>query len=207
VSLLPKYRGAAPMQRAVMAGETKTGVTAILMDEGMDTGDILCSETFSIGENDTFGDVFERSAASGGPLLAKALSALFNKTAVPQKQNHSEATYAQKIAKEETALSFDISASHLHNIIRGLSPVPLGYVKTPDGKLLKIVSSRVSGHNGEGIPGTVLALDPKGEGAVTVACAAGAIDLIRVKPEGKGEMSAADLIRGRKIKIGDVLTQ
>ena len=199
VSLLPKYRGAAPMQRAVMNGETETGVTAMLMDEGLDTGDILFAETFPIGEEDTFETVHDTSARIGGPLLCKTLAALAAGTVTPRKQE-GVATYAEKITKEDQKIDFTLPAGVLHARIRGLSPIPLALTKTPDGKLLKIVSARVT--EGKGRPGEVLRLEKEG---FAVACGEGALLVTRIVPEGKGRMDAADFVRGRKIAVGDVL--
>ena len=203
VSLLPKYRGAAPMQRAVMAGEKETGVTIMQMDEGLDTGDILLCEKFAIGEEDTFETVHDTSAAIGGKLLCRAVRALEAGEIIPIKQSEEGATYAEKITKADQILDFSKSASVLSAQIRGLSPIPLAFTKTPDGKLLKVVRARAVA--GKGQAGEVIALSDKGEGGITVACGEGALTLLTVIPEGKGKMSAADMVRGRKIKEKDML--
>ncbi len=204
VSLLPRHRGAAPMQRAVMMGDKETGVTVMQMDEGLDTGDILLTEKFPIGEEDTFETVHDTSAALGGPLLCRAIRGKAEGTLVPVKQPEEGVTYAEKITKEDQKIDFTKSAEQLHAEIRGLSPIPLAFTKTPDGKLLKVVSAKRA--EGEGESGTVLRLDDKGEGGILVACGKGALLLTCVIPEGKGKMSAADLIRGRKIHVGDKLS-
>ena len=203
VSLLPKYRGAAPMQRAIMAGETETGVCVMQMDAGLDTGDVLAKCVFPITDEDDFGTVHDTSAELGGALLCQTLAALKNGTVIPEKQV-GEPTYAEKITKADTALDFSLPADVLFAKIRGLSPIPLAYTKTPDGKLLKVVKAARA--CGEGRPGEVIALSTEGEGRITVACGEGAIALISVLPEGKGRMKAADMIRGRKIKEGDILS-
>ena len=205
VSLLPKYRGAAPMQRAIIAGETETGVTVMQMDEGLDTGDILFTERFPIAENDTFETVHDTSALLGGALLLRAVGAIGEGSVTPQKQSEENASYADKITKEDCKIDFTKSAKEVHNLIRGVSPIPLAFTKTPDGKLLKVFSSRVC--EGKGEAGTVIALSDKGEGEIVVACAEGAVALLSVIPEGKGRMRAADMIRGRKIAVGDRLWQ
>lgn len=199
VSLLPKYRGAAPMQRAIMNGETVTGVTAMLMDEGLDTGDILFTETFPIGDEDNFETVHDTSAKIGGPLLCKTLAALEAGTVTPVKQT-GEATYAEKITKEDQRIDFTLPARTLHARIRGLSPIPLAFTKTPDGKLLKVVAARVA--EGKGKAGAVIRLEKEG---FVVACGEGALLFTRVVPEGKGKMDAADFVRGRKVAVGDLL--
>lgn len=204
VSLLPRHRGAAPMQRAVMMGDRETGVTVMKMDEGLDTGDILAVEKFPIGEEDTFETVHDTSAAIGSVLLAKTLRALKDGTVTPVKQPEEGVSYAEKITKEDCKIDFTKSAERLSAEIRGLSPIPLAFTKTPDGKLLKVVTAKRA--EGKGKPGVVLSLDDKGEGGILVACGEGALLLTRLIPEGKGKMSAADLIRGRKIRVGDKLS-
>ena len=199
VSLLPKYRGAAPMQRAIMAGETVTGVTAMRMDEGLDTGDILFTETFEIGAEDNFETVHDTSARLGGPLLCKTLAALEAGTVTPKKQE-GEPSYADKITKEDQKIDFSLSARVLHARIRGLSPIPLAVTTTPDGRLLKLGSARVT--EGKGRHGEVLRLEKEG---FVVACGEGALLVTRVVPEGKGKMDAADFLRGRKLSVGDLL--
>ena len=203
VSLLPKYRGAAPMQRAVMAGETETGVCVMQMDKGLDTGDILSVRKFPITEEDDFGTVHDTSASVGGALLCETLTAIQEGRVKPQKQV-GEASYAEKITKADAALDFSLPAHRLHAQIRGLSPIPLAYTKTPDGKLLKIVKASLA--KGSGRAGEVIALSTEGDGGITVACGEGAISFHTVLPEGKGKMKAADMIRGRKIKEGDILS-
>ncbi len=203
VSLLPKYRGAAPMQRAIIAGEKETGVCVMQMDEGLDTGDILLSERFPIEENDNFETVHDTSAKIGGALLCRAVHEIERGSAKRTKQSEEGASYADKITKEDCKLSFAKTAKEVHNQIRGLSPIPLAFTKMPDGKLLKVVSSRLASGSGE--VGTVISLSDKGEGEIVVACAEGAVALLSVVPEGKGRMRAADMIRGRKISVGDKL--
>ena len=200
VSLLPRYRGAAPMQRAIMAGEKETGVCTMQMDAGLDTGDILLCRAFPISDEDTFETVHDRSAEIGGALLCETLKGLSEGSLTPQKQDEASATYAEKITKEDCVLDFSKSARMLSAQIRGLSPMPLSFTKTPDGKLLKVVSASLT--EGRGKPGEILR--EEGDGFV-VACGEGAILLHTVLPEGKGRMSAADMLRGRRVRLGDVL--
>ena len=200
VSLLPKYRGAAPMQRAVMNGERETGVTTMKMDVGLDTGDILFVEKFPIGEEDTFETVHDTSARIGGALLSKTLRALEEGTVTPTPQDHSQATYADKITKEECAIDFSLPARTLHARIRGLSPIPLSFTHLPNGKLLKVVSASLT--EGHGKCGEIIRSERDG---FVVACGEGALLIRTVVPEGKGKMSAADLVRGRGVAVGDIL--
>ena len=202
VSLLPKYRAAAPMQRAIMEGERETGVTVMYMDEGLDTGDMLAVERFAIGPLDDFEAIHDRSAEIGGALLSETVSRVFRGEARRIPQDHSLATYAAKIEKADCKLNFTLSAEKLDCIIRGTTPIPgaFGYLK---GRMLKINKARPTA--GSGAPGEVIALDDKGEGSITVACGEGALTVTAVIPEGKGRMSAGDFIRGRKIALGDII--
>ena len=205
-SLLPAYRGAAPMQRAIIDGCATTGITTMYMDVGLDTGDMLLRDEVEIGENDNFEDMHDRLGAVGAGTLLRTIEALKDGTLVAQKQDASLATYAAKIEKEDCVLDFARPAKELHNQIRGLSPIPLSFTHPPDGKLLKVLASRVSGVDcpADATVGTVVSLD---NGVITVACGDGtALDLLRVLPEGKGRMDAGDFIRGRKIQVGDLLS-
>jgi methionyl-tRNA formyltransferase len=202
-SLLPKYRGAAPIQRAIMDGETVTGITTMYMEEGLDTGDMLLTEEIAISKTDDFGSIHDRMAEVGGRLLCETVRALENGTAVRRKQDDAAATYASKIEKADCHLDLTKSAQALDPYIRGLSPIPLSFVRCPDGKMLKIV--RAEAAEGRGAPGEILALDDRGEGGILVACGEGALLLREIVPEGKGKMRAADFIRGRRLQIGEVL--
>lgn len=204
VSLLPKYRGAAPMQRAVMNGDTETGVTTMLMNEGLDTGDILLVRRFPIGDRDTFETVHDTSAVIGGALLSETLTRLYAGEITPVKQDEDGASYAAKIEKGDQLLDFTLPARLLDSRIRGLYPFPLAYTRTPDGRLLKIVTAVPTEDSGEA--GTVIAVDGKGDGSITVACGEGALRILTVIPEGKGKMAAGDLVRGRKISVGERLS-
>ncbi len=203
VSLLPKYRGAAPMQRAIMAGETETGVTVMQMDEGVDTGDILAVERFAISPEDTFGTIHDRSATVGAALLSKTLRDLEDGRAHRVKQPTEGASYAAKIEKEECAVDFTASAKQVADKIRAFSPIPTAFCHHR-GKLLKLLFAAPT--EGEGAPGEVIATDGVGAGSVTVACGQGAVKIYSLIPEGKGKMSAGDFVRGRKIEKGEVLS-
>lgn len=202
VSLLPKYRGAAPMQRAVMNGEHETGVTVMQMDEGVDTGDVLAVERFPLTQEDTFGTVHDRSAEIGSRLLSETLRKIEAGDIHPVKQPTEGATYAAKIEKEECALDFTQDARTVADKIRGLSPIPTAFCYHR-GKLLKILFALPT--SGSGAPGEVIATDGSGAGSITVACGDGAVKLLSLIPEGKGKMSAGDFVRGRKIEKGEVL--
>jgi methionyl-tRNA formyltransferase len=202
VSLLPKYRGAAPMQRAIINGESETGVTIMYMAEGVDTGDIITTEAFAIGPEDDFEAIHDRSAEVGAKLLVKTITNLADGTATRTPQDDAFATHAAKIEKEDCKIDFSRSAKVLDCAIRGVTPIPgaFAYLR---GKMLKIY--KATPVEGKGTPGEVIALDPKGVGSFTVACGEGALKISGVIPEGKGKMSAGDFIRGRKIDLGDIL--
>ena len=202
VSLLPKYRGAAPMQRAIIEGEKETGVTIMYMAEGVDTGDIITAEAFPIGPEDDFEVIHDRSAEVGGKLLVKTIKDIENGTATRTPQDHALATHAAKIEKEDCKIDFERSAAVLDCAIRGVTPIPgaFAYLK---GKMLKIYKATPT--DGKGKPGEVIATDPKGIGSFTVACGEGALKVFGVIPEGKGRMGAGDFVRGRKIELGDIL--
>lgn len=201
-SLLPEYRGAAPMQRAIIDGKTETGITTMQMAEGLDTGDMLVTVRVPIGRNDNFEDIHDRLGAAGAEALIETLTRLRAGTLTATVQDESLATYAAKIEKADCLLDFTKDACTVHNRVRGLSPIPLSFTRTPDGKMLKVIESRVGEGKTQAAPGTVVALD----GTVTVACGNGTtLDILRLLPEGKGRMSAADYIRGRRLSVGDLL--
>ena len=202
-SLLPAYRGAAPMQRVLIDGCAETGVTIMQMDVGLDTGDMLLVKRHPIGENDNFEDIHDALGALGATALLETLALLRAGKLTPVKQDDAQSSYAAKIEKGDCVLDFSLSAASLHDRIRGLSPIPLAFTRTPDGKMLKVIESRVGATKApEGVaPGTVIALD----GCVSVACGEGVLELHRLLPEGKGRMSAADYIRGRRLSVGDCL--
>lgn len=205
-SLLPAYRGAAPMQRAIMEGQPKTGITTMYMAAGLDTGDMLMKSEVDILEDDNFETVHDKLAATGADTLLRTIDALENGTLTAVPQDDSLATYAAKIEKSDCLIDFNQPVKQVHDVIRGLSPMPLAFTHTPDGRLLKVPAARRLKYEGRyGVPGTVLSLDTSKNGGIEVACADGTLLITRVTPEGKGQMSAADYIRGRKIRVGDIL--
>ena len=202
-SLLPEYRGASPIQRAVIDGKKVTGVTTMYMDKGLDTGDMLLKREYEIGENTNTGEAFDDLAKIGAELLLETLDGLEKGTIAPQKQDETKATYAEKIFKDECAINFDDNAQTVHNKIRGLYPFP-GAFCYHDGKMLKLCESRLYKENApDGKTGEVVGLSKDG---ILVKCRDGAVLLTKVKPEGKGVMNAFDLINGRKIAMGDILS-
>ena len=200
-SLLPAYRGAAPMQRAIIDGCAETGITTMFMADGIDTGDMLLKKSVAIDLHDTFETVHDKLGECGAELLLRTLALLEAGEITPEKQDDALATYAQKIEKEDCLLDFSRTAKEVHDRIRGLSPIPLSFTHTSDGRLLKILSSEPV--EGSGRPGEVISLSG---GRITVACGEGAVALLSVLPEGKKKMSAADFINGRRISVGDILS-
>ena len=202
-SLLPEYRGAAPMQMAIIDGKKVTGITTMFMAEGLDTGDMLLKAECEIAENDNFEVIHDRLGALGADLLQKTIDGLEKGEITPIPQDHSKSTHTSKILKEDCEIDFTKDCDTVHNLIRGLSPVPLAFAHTPDGKLLKIVASEICERNSQNAEaGKVISLE---NGKIKVACATGSINILTVLPEGKGRMSAGDFIRGRKINDGDLL--
>ena len=201
-SLLPKYRGAAPMQRAIMDGDKVTGITTMYMDVGLDTGDMLLKSQVVIEENDNFESIHDKLGECGAETLLRTVEGIKAGTVVREKQDDSLSTYAAKIEKADCLIDFTKSAEEVHNQIRGLSPIPLSFTHTADGKLLKVTEARIAAREGaKGEAGRVLSL----ENGIEVACGSGSVLLLGVLPEGKGRMSAADFIRGRKVATGDIL--
>ena len=202
-SLLPKYRGASPMQSAIINGDKVTGITTMFMAEGLDTGDMLLKAECEIAENDNFVDIHDRLGLLGAELLCKTVDGLEAGNITPIPQDHSLATHTAKILKEDCEIDFSKDCDTVHDLVRGLSPIPLSFTHTPDGKLLKVVKSEICERESENAEcGKVLSLD---NGRIRVACARGSVNILTVLPEGKGRMSAADFIRGRKINIDDIL--
>lgn len=202
-SLLPEYRGAAPMQRAIIDGKKETGITTMFMDVGLDTGDMLLKGILPIKETDNFEDIHDGLGALGAKVLLDTVKELKNGTLVRVPQDENGATYAAKIEKEDCFIDFTKSAKEVHDRIRGLSPIPLSFTHTPDGKLLKVTATEVSEREDVlGTPGEVISL---ADGKITVACGMGSVALLSVLPEGKKRMNAADFINGRKINVGDLL--
>jgi len=199
-SILPEYRGAAPIQRAIIDGKTETGVSIQRMDVGLDTGDVICVERVNIEPDDNFESVHDKLAEASSKGLLRTVKMLSDGTAAYTPQGD-VFTYAEKITKDDCYIDFNATVNDIHNRIRGLSPIPLSFTKTPDGRILKIVKAHISEGSASGKIGEVVALD----NAICVRCADGVIALDIVVPEGKGRMNARDFINGRKIAVGDIL--
>lgn len=195
-SLLPRWRGAAPIQRAIMAGDAETGVMVMHMDAGLDTGPVLLAEKTPIGRK-TYGELHDELARLGADLMARALAALERGTIAEQAQPADGATYAKKIAKDDARIDWSRDARALDCQIRGLSPFPGAWCEAK-GERLKILYAEPC--DGRGTPGDVL------DEALTIATGDGALKLLRVQRAGKTPMAPQDFLRGFPLKPGDRLT-
>jgi methionyl-tRNA formyltransferase len=196
-SLLPRWRGAAPINRAVMAGDIESGVMAMRMDEGLDTGPVALAEHVAIGPDMTAGELHDALAPIGADLMGRALAALERGALALKSQAATGVTYAAKIANEETRISWDKPWNEIHNQIRGLSPFPGAWCELPDGARAKIL--RTTRADGTGPPGTVL------DDRLTVACGTGAVRVLELQRAGKHAMKAEDFLRGAQMPSGTSL--
>lgn len=201
-SILPRWRGAAPIQRAIMAGDRSSGVTAMYMAQGLDTGDRILTVEVPITDEDDFGTLHDKLAVAGGDAMAQTIARLRNGTITREAQNDADATYAAKIENADCIIDFRRSVVDVHNQVRGLSPVPLAVTWMPDGKRLKFIAARHELCSVTTAPGTVVDID---HGTLDIACADGILHVTHLQPEGKGRMAAADFLRGRKLSTGDIL--
>ena len=199
-SLLPKYRGAAPIQYSIIDGEEETGITTMFMSEGLDTGDMLLKASTKIGENETYGELHDRLAIIGSDLLVDTLKLLAENKLKPIKQDDSESCYAHMIDKKMGNLDFSKPANEIHNLIRGLSPAPCAYTHIGN-KLLKVYKSRLR-MDMFGVAGNVLS-----DKEFVVACGDGAIEFTEVQLEGKKRVSSQDFLRGRKLIVNKPLIE
>ncbi len=196
-SILPKYRGAAPINWVILNGETETGVTSMQMGEGLDTGDMLIKKTTDIGENETYEELYARLSVMGGEVLAETLEAVENGTLSPEPQDDSLSCYSPMIRKEMSALDFSKSAAEVHNTIRGVT----GFTML-DGKRLKVFRSEISDNIAPDAPNGSI-VDEK---RFAVKCGDGkAVIFTEVQPEGKKRMASADFLRGKKLTKGEIL--
>ena len=198
-SILPKYRGAAPIQHAIMNGESVTGVTTMMMDKGIDTGDMLLKTEVPILPEDDCGSLTAKLAKVGAKLLIETISSLVSGTVTPEKQDSSLSSYAAKIEKEDCVIDFSRTADEIVNQIRALSPEPYAS-SVINGKPVKIVSAAASETKSFGEPaGSVIST----EGGITVTCGNGAVTIAELIPAGKNRMLAAAFVNGRQCSIGD----
>jgi len=195
-SLLPRWRGAAPIQRAVMAGDLETGVMSMRMAEGLDTGAVLLAERTMIGRK-TYGELENELARLGAGLMVRTLAALERGSLVEQPQSSDGATYAKKISKEETRIDWSKSAREIDCQIRGLSPAPGAWTEMK-GERVKVLNCEPA--EASGTPGTLL------DDVLTVACGSGAVRLTRLQRPGKAAMEAREVLRGFALPSGSKLS-
>ncbi len=199
-SLLPRWRGAAPIQRAIMAGDAETGVMVMQMDEGLDTGPVGMVERIAIGPDMTAQDLHDRMSVLGADLMVRALAALDRGSLAFSPQAGEGVTYAAKIDKAEARIDWSRPASEVHNKVRGLSPFPGAWFEADLGKGRERVKVlRTSLAEGRGVPGTVI------DDSLAVACGEGAVRLVEVQRAGARAMKAADFLNGAKVGPGTAL--
>lgn len=196
-SLLPKYRGAAPIQWSVLNGDKVTGVTTMYMEKGLDTGDILETKEYEIGINDTAGEVFDTLAEIGGKLIIDTLEKAEKGELHPIKQDDSKSSYAKMLDKSMCNIDFSKTNLQVHNQVRGLSPWPVASTKL-NGKVLKIFETRLA--EGKGKPGEILNTNP-----LTIACGEGAVVVNTVQLQGKKKMDSKAFLQGHKLEKGTVI--
>jgi len=200
-SLLPRWRGAAPIQRAIMAGDTETGVMVMRMGEELDTGPVCLAESMKIGADDTAGELHDTLARVGADLMVRALAALERGSLECTEQHGKDVTYASKLEKSETRIDWTLHASDVHNHIRGLSPFPGAWFELEvQGRLerVKVLRSTLGAGEGagDGAPGEAL------DDALTIACGSGAVRLTHLQRAGKKPMSGQEFLHGQPIAKG-----
>lgn len=193
-SLLPRWRGAAPIQRACWAGDTETGITIMQMDLGLDTGDMLYKEKCHIEDDDTSATLYNKLAQIGPDALLKTLKLIIEGKAKPEKQNESQVTYATKLSKQEAKLDWNLTATQLERCIRAFNPWPVSYFEI-NGELIKVWQANVISETTDKTPGTILRADKSG---IQIATQNGVINMTLLQPAGKKPMSAQDFLNSRK---------
>lgn len=201
-SLLPKYRGAAPIQYAIIKGEKESGVTIMQMDIGMDTGAMLDKVVVPIEENTTMGELHYALREQGAALLLQVIDKIAAGTAVAEPQDNEQATYATLLDRSMEHIDWSKTAQEVHNLIRGFNPAPSTFTKLPNGKSLKIWGSKMTDKNSAAAAGTVI---ETGKHSFFVACGEGVLEITEVQPESKKRMPAQVFLNGRGVQEGDLL--
>lgn len=201
-SLLPKYRGAAPIQYAIIKGEKESGVTIMQMDIGMDTGAMLDKVVVPIAENTTMGELHDALREQGATLLLQVIDKIATGTAVAEPQDDAQATYATLLDRSMEHIDWSKTAQEVHNLIRGFNPAPSTFTKLPNGKSLKIWGSKMTGKNSTAAAGTVI---ETGKHSFFVACGEGVLEITEVQPESKKRMPVQVFLNGRGVQEGDLL--
>lgn len=198
-SLLPKYRGAAPFQWAVINGETVTGVTTMYMNRGMDTGDIILQREIGIGAEETAGELHDRLAVAGADLLEETLVLLEKGNAPRRPQDDSQASMARKLSKADGKIDWELPAGQLHNRVRGMNPWPVCFCLAPAGSEQRLRVLRSRPEEGKGRPGELIAVN--GDGPL-VAAGAGALRLLQVQPQNGRVMAGTEYLHGHQLRPG-----
>ena len=201
-SLLPKYRGAAPIQYAIIKGEKESGVTIMQMDIGMDTGAMLDKVVVPIEENTTMGELHDALREQGAALLLQVIDKIAAGTAVAEPQDDAQATYATLLDRSMEHIDWSKTAQEVHNLIRGFNPAPSTFTKLPNGKSLKIWGSKMTDKSSAAAAGTVI---ETGKHSLFVACGEGVLEITGVQPESKKRMPAQVFLNGRGVQEGDLL--
>lgn len=201
-SLLPKYRGAAPIQYAIIKGEKESGVTIMQMDIGMDTGAMLDKVVVPIAENTTMGELHDALREQGAALLLQVIDKIATGTAVAEPQDNEQATYATLLDRSMEHIDWSKTAQEVHNLIRGFNPAPSTFTKLPNGKSLKIWGSKMTDKSSAAAAGTVI---ETGKHSFFVACGKGVLEITEVQPESKKRMLAQVFLNGRGVQEGDLL--
>ena len=201
-SLLPKYRGAAPIQYAIIKGEKESGVTIMQMDIGMDTGAMLDKVVVPIAENTTMGELHDALREQGAALLIEVIDKIAAGTAVAEPQDNEQATYATLLDRSMEHIDWSKTAQEVHNLIRGFNPAPSTFTKLPNGKSLKIWGSKMIDKSSAAAAGTVI---ETGKHSFFVACGEGVLEITEVQPESKKRMPAQVFLNGRGVQEGDLL--
>lgn len=201
-SLLPKYRGAAPIQYAIIKGEKESGVTIMQMDIGMDTGAMLDKVVVPIAENTTMGELHDALREQGAALLLQVIDKIAAGTAVAEPQDNEQATYATLLDRSMEHIDWSKTAQEVHNLIRGFNPAPSTFTKLPNGKSLKIWGSKITDKSSTAAAGTVI---ETGKHSFFVACGEGVLEITEVQPESKKRMPAQVFLNGRGVQEGDLL--
>lgn len=201
-SLLPKYRGAAPIQYAIIKGEKESGVTIMQMDIGMDTGVMLDKVIVPIEENTTMGELHDALREQGAALLLEVIDKIAAGTAVAEPQDNEQATYATLLDRSMEHIDWSKTAQEVHNLIRGFNPAPSTFTKLPNGKSLKIWGSKMTDKSSAAAAGTVI---ETGKHSFFVACGEGVLEITEVQPESKKRMPAQVFLNGRGVQEGDLL--
>lgn len=201
-SLLPKYRGAAPIQYAIIKGEKESGVTIMQMDIGMDTGAMLDKVVVPIEENTTMGELHDALREQGATLLLQVIDKIAAGTAVAEPQDNEQAIYATLLDRSMEHIDWSKTAQEVHNLIRGFNPAPSTFTKLPNGKSLKIWGSKMTAKSSAAAAGTVI---ETGKHSFFVACGEGVLEITEVQPESKKRMPAQVFLNGRGVQEGDLL--